>query len=208
MADTCEPNAYKVLVVGTANVGKTSVVRRYTKGVFDATYKATLGVDFAMKELDLPDPSNPEGRPVRSIMQLWDIGGQDKNPTMTRVYLKGGVAAIVVAAANSKYSFEQAIEWQKDVERKLPEVPVVLIVNKSDVPWMDYVMNESQVAEFAKLHGFAACFWTSAATGANVEEAFHAVAMLVSGGGKVATDGSKDGISFNNTMKRKRSRCC
>lgn len=42
---------FKVLVVGEFGVGKTSLIRRYTEGVFNQAYKITIGVDFSLKHI-------------------------------------------------------------------------------------------------------------------------------------------------------------
>lgn len=70
---------FKVIVVGEANVGKTSIVHRYVEGTFSSKYKYTIGgtprapwfacahlcaVDFALKVLNIDDSTV-----VR--LQLW-----------------------------------------------------------------------------------------------------------------------------------------
>lgn len=59
----------KVLVVGDLGVGKTAIIRRYVHQVFSHHYRATIGVDFALKVLHW-DP----GTVIR--LQLWDIAGK------------------------------------------------------------------------------------------------------------------------------------
>lgn len=58
---------YKVLVIGDLGVGKTSIIRRYVHQTYSNNYRATIGVDFALKVL------NWDSETVR--LQLWDIAG-------------------------------------------------------------------------------------------------------------------------------------
>uniref|UniRef100_A0ACB8FGS2 Uncharacterized protein n=1 Tax=Sphaerodactylus townsendi TaxID=933632 RepID=A0ACB8FGS2_9SAUR len=61
---------YKLLVIGDLGVGKTSIIKRYVHQNFVFHYRATIGVDFALKVL----PWDPE-TVVR--LQLWDIAGEE-----------------------------------------------------------------------------------------------------------------------------------
>lgn len=58
----------KVLVVGNGGVGKTSMIRRFCKGMFTDEYKKTIGVDFLEKSLFV-DALSEEVR-----FMLWDTG--------------------------------------------------------------------------------------------------------------------------------------
>lgn len=46
---------FKVLVVGNAGVGKTSILKRLVYKSFSDSYKATVGVDFAFYKIQLDD---------------------------------------------------------------------------------------------------------------------------------------------------------
>lgn len=41
----------KVILLGNANVGKTSIINKYVKGVFYDKPTATVGIDFAYKQI-------------------------------------------------------------------------------------------------------------------------------------------------------------
>ena len=51
--DGFEGYKFRVVLLGEAAVGKTSLVRRYTENVFDEEYKQTIGTTFATKDIDL-----------------------------------------------------------------------------------------------------------------------------------------------------------
>ena len=61
--------AFKVLLVGDPNVGKSSLIRRILLGEFDETYHATVGVDLSAVVIET-EPSKP------CILTVIDLGGQ------------------------------------------------------------------------------------------------------------------------------------
>ena len=64
---------FKILVIGELGAGKTSLIKRYVHQIFSDHYRATIGVDFALKVFHWNDE---EGTVIR--LQLWDIAGQGK----------------------------------------------------------------------------------------------------------------------------------
>lgn len=60
---------YKILVIGELGSGKTSLIKRYVHQFFSQHYRATIGVDFALKVI------NYDANTIIRL-QLWDIAGQ------------------------------------------------------------------------------------------------------------------------------------
>jgi len=145
----------KVIVVGDIGTGKTSLIQRYTNGTFDKGYKATIGVDFCLKEIQW-------NRNTTVSVQLWDIAGQERFANLTRMYYKEARGAFVVFDIFREKTFEAVLKWKADIDSKvtLPDgrvIPVVLLANKCDLT--DKTID---LDEFCKKFGFEKWFLTSA----------------------------------------------
>lgn len=158
---------YKVLVIGDLGVGKTSVIRRYVHQTYSANYRATIGVDFALKVL------NWRSGTVR--LQLWDIAGQERFGNMTRVYYREAMGAFIVFDVTRPTTFEAVVKWKEDLDSKLLQsngqsVATVLLANKCD-QGRELTSNGIKMDQFCRDHGFVGWFETSAKDNLNISEA-------------------------------------
>lgn len=160
---------FKVLVIGELGVGKTSIIKRYVHQLFSQHYRATIGVDFALKVINWDSKTL-----VR--LQLWDIAGQERFGNMTRVYYKEAVGAFVVFDVTRGSTFEAITKWKSDLDSKvhLPSggpIPAILLANKCDQKRENSTQNPSQMDHFCKENGFVSWFETSAKDNVNIDEA-------------------------------------
>ncbi|XP_053661812.1 uncharacterized protein LOC128710972 isoform X1 [Anopheles marshallii] len=160
---------YKILVIGELGTGKTSFIKRYVHQFFSQNYRATIGVDFALKVLNWD-----QNTIIR--LQLWDIAGQERFGNMTRVYYKEAVGAFIVFDVTRSATFDAVIKWKNDLDSKvqLPDgkpIPCILLANKSDQQKQGIVTTPAKLDEYVKEHGFAGWFETSAKENVNIEEA-------------------------------------
>ncbi|MEQ2286259.1 Ras- protein Rab-38 [Ameca splendens] len=159
----------KVLVIGDLGVGKTSIIKRYVHQVFSQHYRATIGVDFALKVL------NWDYKTVVRL-QLWDIAGQERYGNMTRVYYREAVGAIVVFDMTRLSTFQAVLKWKRDLDSKVTlsngrPVPTVLLANKSDQRQHGLCPKLPKLDNFSQDHGFVGCFETSAKDDTNIDSA-------------------------------------
>ncbi|XP_006802153.1 ras-related protein Rab-38-like [Neolamprologus brichardi] len=159
---------YKILVIGDLGVGKTSIIKRYVHHNFSPNYRATIGVDFALKVL------NWDQETVR--LQLWDIAGQERFGNMTRVYYREAMGAFIVFDVTRPASFEAVTKWKEDLDSKLTlangkHVATVLLANKCDQGRDVLTNNGIKMEQFCQENGFVGWFETSAKENINIDEA-------------------------------------
>ncbi|XP_070695838.1 ras-related protein Rab-7L1-like [Pempheris klunzingeri] len=157
----------KILIIGGENVGKSSFVHRYVSGQFSKTYQMTVGVDFSVKLLHWSDKEK-----VR--LQLWDIAGQERFISMTRIYYKGALGCALMFDVTSSSSFLSCRHWKQDLDDKttLPNgdsIPCILLANKCDLA--ERVVSADSIDRFSRANGFVTWMETSVKENKNIEEA-------------------------------------
>ena len=158
-------NSYSVkfIIVGDSSVGKSNILLRFSRNVFDPGHQATLGIEFANKHLEYNNTDY--------LVQVWDTAGQENFRSVTRAYYKASAVAMVVYDISSEESFQHIQSWIKDCKDLAPRtVLLVLIGNKSDLE-EERVIQKDRGEELARENNML-FFETSALNGKGVEEAF------------------------------------
>lgn len=169
----------KVIVVGNGQVGKTSMITRFAKGIFTNEYKKTIGVDFLEKRMFL----NTVGEEVTFL--LWDTAGQEEYDAITRTYYKGAGACILAFSTTDRDSFDAIESWYKKVTDECGKIAMVLVQNKVDL-MDDAVMEPREVEFIAKKLGLK-LYRTCVKDDLNVSEVFqHLGSEFVRNGGEAA----------------------
>lgn len=119
MATPC----YKIVLVGDAEVGKSTFVQRHLTGEWHREYEATIGV---------------EVNPLRFItnygdicFNVWDCGGQEKLSSLKEAYYMAD-AALVFCDLERRETQNNVPLWVEKVKDVVPDVHVVVCANKFD----------------------------------------------------------------------------
>ena len=153
----------KLVLLGDANVGKTSLVYRFIENKFRDNYKSTLGVNLLKKDLDIDTYNGVSA-------QIWDLGGQESFRSLRKLYLEGANGALVIFDMTKRKTFDKLKEWVQSFREARGEQPLLLIGNKIDLKG-NIKITENEAREFAENNKMAFLL-TSAKTGNNVEKAF------------------------------------
>jgi len=119
----------KILLIGDAGVGKSSLLLRFTDATFDDHIQSTIGVDFKVKYATVA------GKKVK--LTVWDTAGQERFRTLTSSYYRGAHAVLLVYDVTRRDTFDNLAVWHKEVSEYSPNkgeaVVKVLVGNKSDL---------------------------------------------------------------------------
>ncbi|XP_073238560.1 uncharacterized protein [Porites lutea] len=104
--------SYKVLLIGESGVGKTSLIKSYSKPneTFTPSLLSTVGIDFA-NVITIVDG-------VRVRLQIWDTAGQERFRTLTSLHFRGTKHDLMyeeVVIVGNKSDFEKR-RWQVDTQ--------------------------------------------------------------------------------------------
>ena len=160
----------KVIIIGEAGVGKTSLVKKFVSGRFTSDYRVSIGANLFVKELSLNSDTDVS-------IQIWDIAGQEKWVKMRHLYYRGAHGALIVGDLTRENTFEQLKDfWNPDLKKFCGEIPKILVVNKVDLKPM---VSKPDIEKLAQNVKVKTTVFTSAKNGQNVEEAFRQIAKAI-----------------------------
>ena len=115
----------KVAVVGDANVGKTSLMVKYTEGIFDKNYIQTLGVNCMEKQITL------KGKTITFLVN--DLGGQREFSTMLPVVVENARVILFVFDLTRPISLNGVKDWFKQTRQHNTKAHYILVGTKFDL---------------------------------------------------------------------------
>ena len=117
----------KVVLLGEAGVGKTSIISRYVTNTFSDVLMSTTGASFATKKVEI-DPEH------KIKFQIWDTAGQERFRSLAKIFYQNAAVAVLVYDITRRDSFEKLKEfWIKELKENAPSDIILAIAgNKSD----------------------------------------------------------------------------
>lgn len=182
-----EKNIFKVILLGSACTGKTSLIHRFIDKEFQEDYVITIGVDIKYSQLKIDNKYIG--------LNIWDTAGSEKFQTLTMNYLRNCYGALFVFDLGFRETFEEIPKWidifLQQQDKEINQV-MYLIGNKYDNE-MNRDVSREEAEEFAELHKMK-YFETSAKTGKNVEKIFTEM-------GKDISERNKEGNKYAKNNK-------
>ncbi|XP_003813150.3 ras-related protein Rab-17 isoform X1 [Pan paniscus] len=194
-----QPRVFKLVLLGSGSVGKSSLALRYVKNNFKSILP-TVGCAFFTKVVDVGAASLK--------LEIWDTAGQEKYHSVCHLYFRGANAALLVYDITRKDSFLKAQQWLKDLEEELhPEVLVMLVGNKTDLS-QEREVTFQEGKEFADSQKLL-FMETSAKLNHQVSEVFNTVAQeLLQRGDEEGQAPRGDAAVALNKGPARQAKCC
>ncbi len=182
------PNAhaykFKIIIVGSQGVGKTSLIRRFVENKFKEEYTTTIGTDITLKNVDVSFGLIT----YQNRLMLWDLAGQPRYETVAESFIKGAHAAMVVASQDNMDSF-YGFEGDKFTKRlgvrgwielvnQHAHVPTILLINKADLAETENKITDEEIIKVCEDTNILGAYRTSAKSGLNVTKVFNTLAGM------------------------------
>ena len=172
MSDEEEEVGNKVVLLGEAGVGKTSIISRYIKQKFDPEYITSLTSQFLRKIVEFPHNK-------KIILDVFDTSGQEKYRSVAKFYYRNSRAVILVYDITSTKSFKEMKEyWYEQIkEVDIENFIIAIVANKNDLYEEREVQDEEGEKFAQQIGGFFVS--TSAKNDSGVNDLFDNIAKKI-----------------------------
>lgn len=167
-------NSVKLVLLGEAAVGKSSLVLRFVLNDFQENKEPTIGAAFLTQKCTI------DSRTIK--YEIWDTAGQERFASLAPMYYRKAQAALVVYDVTKPASLIKARHWVKELhEQALKDIVIALVGNKLDLVEDDADMRKVTEEEGKRLAEEEGLLWfeTLAKTGKNVTDVFVAIGKKI-----------------------------
>lgn len=160
----------KIFLAGEGGVGKSTLVERFMKGIFNEKMKITIGVQHSVTSID-----TTKGKVQ---LQIWDLGGEERFKSIIPIYIRGSHAGIICFDTTRYSTYKNLFHnWMDLIRGNLPDIPLILVGTKTDI--IDTLPDEEMFEELKEKYNVKEIIFTSSKTGDNVEKVFIQLAEAV-----------------------------
>ncbi|KAJ3187890.1 hypothetical protein HDU85_006283 [Gaertneriomyces sp. JEL0708] len=166
-----KPIQVKLVLLGEAAVGKSSLVLRFVNNEFQENKEPTIGAAFLTQKCKLDD------KIIK--FEIWDTAGQERFHSLAPMYYRNAQAAAVVYDITKPASLDKAKSWVKELQRQAsPNIVIALVGNKLDLAEGSRGVPTEEAQAYAAETGLLFSE-ASAKTGDGVMEVFTEIAKKI-----------------------------
>jgi small GTP-binding protein len=212
-------HVFKLLLLGDANVGKSSILLSFLGKEFKNAHMSTIGIDFGTKIVRFKD--------TNIKLQIWDTAGQERFHSVAKSYYNNIAGVIMVFDITNKESFNNLNYWIDQLDGSCGKSlykneygeysrypPIILVGNKSDLSDDNREVYNGEIMQFVDKNSIDLYVEASAKDKINVIDIFHSMVDIIHEHIKFRGDGlagitcpHSDNSDFFAYGKRK-YKCC
>ena len=159
--DSVSVTRHKIIFVGDAGVGKTTIISRVMDNHFNEVYEPSIGVDFMSKIIKY------RGQNIK--LQIWDTAGQEKYKGLIPSYVRNSSIVFLIYDISVKTSFDNIPKWISFI-RSIENTTLVLCGNKIDLDKREVTKEQGEA--LAQKEGIA-FYEISAKSGEGIKNMFY-----------------------------------
>ncbi len=110
----------KLVVIGPTGVGKTCLIKRLHKDVFDDKSSATIGATFRAMSIS----KDKQGR----VLALWDTAGQERYLSLAPMYVRGAHIILLVCRRTDNQAYLNLMRHYRQVAGCIPKKARLFVV--------------------------------------------------------------------------------
>lgn len=193
----------KMVLVGSAHAGKTSIINKYIYGEFTPHTMPSTQPAFFQK--------NVYYNGTETQLEIWDTAGQEQYHALSPMFYRDAEVGLVVFDLTDSSSFSKSKQWVNELRQARGDnITIALVGNKLDLASLRTVSLEA-MNQFASSIG-ADAFETSAKTGQNIDLVFQSVVKKLSTGSKAVMTtktkaGHRSSVKFDEPPKESGCSC-
>ncbi len=153
---------FKILLIGSGGVGKTSLVNQFVHSTFTKSYLHTIGMQPSQKYMKIQN--------TNICLSIFDIAGDKSFQKLREMFYRGSKGALVTFDLTNKDSFYEAETWLTEAKNKVKDQLFILVGNKNDLK--NRMVSKEEGMKMAKKLKCVKYIETSALTGDFVDESF------------------------------------
>ena len=188
---------FKVIFLGDAGVGKTSIIKNRLEEPFNYKMAPTVGSNFEITEVEI------NGQTVG--LRIWDTAGQEQYQSLMPVYLRGSQVAVIVASIVDHLSIASVEKWVELLNKTEP-CKFIIAINKIDLQTNLSIVDEIREDLSDKYQDVVL---VSAKTGSGIKNLFYMIAKIALGTCETDTEiETKKGVDIENTDNKQTANLC
>jgi small GTP-binding protein len=185
----------KVIFVGSAAVGKTSLIYRYMNDQFDPSVPTSL------------QPAQQSVTIEGVNLAIWDTAGQEKYQALNQLYYRDAVIGCICYSPLDTHSIDAILSWRGDLLSQSPNCKLILVSTKADLVEEEGA-DVPNPTDLANQNDIPVAIETSAKTGQNVSSLFITIANLASSEATPVTAPVSQLASGTPSRASKKRSCC